>query len=331
MRKIKLVSIFLILIMILGVSPVQAVTNDCNKGAIKEKSIKIGKGKYKLDGILTLPSKGQDVPVVILVQGSGQSNMDEAIPPSEINTPFKDIAQGLAERGIASIRFNKRYYQYKDTATKYITVEDEVTNDVNYAINFAKKQDRIDEDKIYIVGHSLGGMLGPKIAKDNEEVAGIISLAGSPRKLEDIMADQLKVIYANLPDAQKEEVFKAIDENVAMVKNLKEGDENLYPFGTSSYYWASLNKIDTPEIAKELNIPMFFMQGDADLQVYPDVDFKMWQDILKGKRNVSFKLYPGLNHIFMKDTELNGEPYGKKDNVDISVISDMANWINKMD
>lgn len=298
----------------------------------EESKIAIGDGENKLDGILTLPKNTENPSVVVMVQGSGQSDMDETIG-ALANKPFKDIAHGLAQNGIASIRYNKRYYQYQNTATPTITIEDEVLNDVYFAVDMAAKNENLNSEKIYIVGHSLGGMLAPKIAKENANVAGIISLAGSPRKLEDIILDQNKDAIDAMSDKSDEEkklMLDQVKEEVNKVKNLKPEDKSTTIFGINSEYWNSLNTINTPEIVKELNIPMLFLQGDADFQVYADVDFKEWKDILLGRDNATFKSYPGLNHLFMKN---NGKSditeYDIKGNVDDTVISDMADWINK--
>lgn len=92
----------------------------------------------------------------------------------------------------------------------------------------------------------------------------------------------------------------------------------------------SLNKINTPEISKSLTIPILILQGKADFQVSPDIDYKAWQDILAGKSNVTFKLYDNLNHLFM---QTNGKKditeYSIKGTVDKQIITDIATWIDK--
>ncbi|MGL5694934.1 MAG: alpha/beta hydrolase [Peptostreptococcaceae bacterium] len=296
----------------------------------EEVEIKIGDDKDKLDGILTLPKNTTKSPVVIMVQGSGQSDMDETINQ---NKPFKDIANGLAENGIASIRYNKRFYQYPQSAGKDMTIQDEVINDVNLAIELAAKNEKLDSEKIYVLGHSLGGMLAPEIANKNDKVAGIISLAGTPRKLEDVILDQNKEAVEAMTDksdAEKKDLLKQVESEINKVKNLKDSDKGQEVLGINSEYWISLNNINTPEILKNLTIPMLYLQGEKDFQVYADVDYKMWQELCEGKENAEFKLYPDLNHLFMKS---NGKrditEYDTKGNVDNSVIEDISNWVNK--
>lgn len=304
--------------------------NSKSQGKFDEKKITIGNGENNVDGILTMPKDVEKPPVVILVQGSGQSDMDETIGK---NKPFKDIASGLAEKGIATIRYNKRFYQYQNLAPKDLTIQDEVLNDVNFAIDFAYNNENLNKEKLYVLGHSLGGMLAPEIAKNNKEVTGIISLAGSPRNLEDIMLDQNKEGLDKMTDLTEEEkaaILGQVQDEVNKVKSLKPNEKADPIFGLNSEYWDSLNKLNVPETVKALDIPMLFLQADADFQVYTDVDFKAWKDILNENNNATFKLYPNLNHLFMQS---NGKgditEYDVEGTVDTAVISDIANWVNK--
>ncbi len=296
-----------------------------------ETAIKVG--EYALDGMLTLPKGVEKPPVIILVHGSGQSDMNETVGANQ-NTPFKDIAHGLAERGIATIRYNKRYYQFPEKAFADLRVEDEVIADVYAAVDYAGSCGEVDGTKIIVLGHSLGGMLAPVIARDNPEVKGLISFAGSPRYLEDIVYDQnAEVVNASsLSEEDKAKTLEQVKAEADKVKrltadNIKSGSVIL---GMSEAYWLSLTQSNGGVIAPGLDIPMLFMQGGADFQVYPDADFKAWQDILAGRDNCTFKLYEGLNHLFMAT---NGKrdisEYDPKGTVDAAVLDDIAAWVKE--
>ena len=125
---------------------------------IREKVI-IGKDtKYPLKGMLTLPSGAErPVPAVVFVHGSGASNMDEKVGKL---TPFKDLADGLAESGIASVRYDKRTFAhaFKLLREKDITVKTETIEDAILATEMLKNDPRIDRENIFIIGHSMGAI-----------------------------------------------------------------------------------------------------------------------------------------------------------------------------
>jgi len=295
-----------------------------------EMPIKVGDPQYPLDGMLTTTKATAVVPMVILVHGSGSSDMNETIG-SAGNAVFADLAHGLAERGIASIRYNKRYYQYPQKATQTLTVWDEVINDANAAIELARKTDGIDENKIFIIGHSLGGMLAPEIAKENTDIAGFVSLAGSPRKLEDIILDQNKAAIAvmNNTTIEKKAIWDSVLTLVNQVKAIRPESPHVTILNMNSEYWLSLNQTNAADIVVSIAIPMLFLQGGADFQVSPEADFALWQKLLKGHKDAQFKLYPGLNHLFMKSNgKADLSEYNTKANVEAQVIADIAGWIH---
>lgn len=297
-----------------------------------EKDITVGSSQFPLNGILTMPANVKNPPIVVLVQGSGQNDMDETAGAVS-NKPFEDIAKGLAEKGIASIRYNKRYYQYLDQMPETMTIYDEILDDVALAIDYAAGVDGIDSNKIYVAGHSLGGMLAPKIANDNPEVAGIIVLAGSARQLQDIIYDQNEEVLVQddtLTEEERTQYLAMIKENIDAAKNVT-ADQLAEPMlGFTGYYWRALNEIDTKTIVTGLSIPMLFLQGSADFQVYPEKDFVLWKELLKGHDNASFIEYENLNHLFMPTTGARDvTDYNVKANVDDKVITDMAEWIKQ--
>lgn len=102
----------------------------------------LGPGERRLDvpsplgplpGIFTTPAGPGPFPVVVLVAGLGPHDGDETIGP---NKPFRDIAQGLAAAGIASLRCDKRTLTYASqvAARDDVLIDDEVTNDALAAI-----------------------------------------------------------------------------------------------------------------------------------------------------------------------------------------------------
>ena len=282
-----------------------------------------------LEGILTLPNNIQKPPVVLMIAGSGPQDANETVGASG-NKPFADIAHGLAQQGVATLRYNKRTSQYPNEPDNLLdlTIQYEVLNDAASAVSLLRHSQWTDPQRIYVLGHSLGGMLAPKIAQDNE-LAGLISLAGSPRSLLDIMSDQNEAAaMAGQITPQQLAQAKALIEKA---KNAQQGDTSSL-LGTTGNYWHSLNQIDTPSIVSSLDIPMLFLQGDADFQVSPEKDFGAWKDALSGKPNAQFRLYSGLTHLFTPlppNASGSTADYDEPQNVDPQVLTDIAAWIKE--
>ena len=145
---------------------------------------------------LTIPNGTGPFPAVVLVHGSGPNDRDETYGP---NKPFKDIAWGLASVGIVVLRYEKRTKQYpqESAAIQNFTVQDETIYDALAAVELLNNSSIVDHSKIFVLGHSLGGMLAPRIALQESQIAGLIILAGATRHLEDLMLEQTRYL-ANL-------------------------------------------------------------------------------------------------------------------------------------
>lgn len=296
----------------------------------EEKEIQIGKGIWALPGTLSLSKGTGPFPGVVLVHGSGPNDRDETIGP---NKPFRDLAHGLASRGIAVLRYEKRTKHHQimmALSVDSITIKEETIDDAAAAVEALAHQEKIDPNRIFVLGHSLGGMLIPRIGKASPRVAGFISLAGSTRPLEDLVLEQTKYILSldgKLTDeAQKK--LQEIEQQVAKVKSLKLSEEKGALFlGAAAKYWLDLQGYKPAEAAEELSKPMLILQGERDYQVTME-DFANWKKALGSRKDVKFISYPKLNHLFVEG-ECKSTPaeYSSPGNVAKVVVDDIAKWI----
>ena len=298
--------------------------------AFREKEITVGQGEWALPGTLTVPSGPGPFPAVILVHGSGPNDRDETIGP---NKPFKDLAWGLASRGVAVLRYEKRTKQHsaKLASVRAFTVKEEVLDDAVAAVAALRTTEGIDPKRIFVLGHSLGGMLVPHIGRLDANIAGLISLAGATRPLEDAIPEQYAYIFSldGSISAEEEKQLNQAKADADKVKSLKPEDANsaVTIFGAPASYWLDLFGYDPTELARTLKQPLLILHGERDYQVTMK-DFERWKAALATKKNVSFKLYPSLNHLFISGTgRSTPSEYAQAGHVDEQVIADIAAWI----
>lgn len=303
-----------------------------------ETAISLGYDKEKpLNGMLTLPDDVEKPPVLILLQGSGKNNMDSLIGASD-NRFFADLAHGLAGLGVASIRYDKRSYAYPEDVTDIGT---EYLYDVKDAVRFAREDERVDGNRLYLAGHSQGGMLSPKIVSDNPEFKGFISMGGTLRRMEDLILEQNKVMNAGneeLSSDEKEAADAEIADLVAKIKGLdaeEDASSGVLLYGYPETYWKSLNEIDSLGLAEKLaseEFPMLILQGINDFQVTYDTDYALWQETTAENPNAVCIAYEGLSHVFMPGSmEFERTVYDPPAHVDAAVIRDIADWVNRQD
>ena len=304
---------------------------------MRTEAIIVGKGgKYPLKGILTLPDHlSGPVPAVVFVHGSGSSNMDEKVGKC---TPFKDLAEGLAEFGIAAVRYDKRSFAhpFKLLKEKNITVKEETIEDAILATELLKKDSRIDKENIFIIGHSMGGMLAPRIDAEGGNYKGLILMAGSPRKLEEIMLDQNEAVMRSGKGLLQWFVKTQVAKISAMFEGMyelsdEEAKKKKVGNGTTLYYFKEMGEHSSPDYLLKLKKPVLIMQGEKDFQATPEKDFAAYKELLKDKENVTFKMYANLNHLFVNSVYGNimkaMKEYKLEQHIGETVIKDLADWI----
>ncbi len=291
----------------------------------------------QLEGYLTVPVKTPNPPVVLLVQGSGAANRDEAIGALR---PFMDLAHSLAENGIASLRYDKRFFTHPNSGVKLgydLTVKDEVLYDVEAAIDFLVEDERIDPEKIFVLGHSLGGMLSPAIAVENKEVKGIVSMAGSLRPLYEISYDQniamseyLKENETNKKTLKKyEEMILQIEEDIKILRSdMTEVPNSQVLIGLFAGYQKSVKEYAGENFIDKVKVPILVLQGDADFQIKPETDFVLWEEALKDNENATLILYENLNHCMVLTNGKNDvTEYDVPADIPQEVIDDISEFI----
>ncbi len=293
--------------------------------AFEEHEVTVGAAPA-LPGTLTVPKGAGPFPAVVLVHGSGPCDRDESVGAAK---PFKDLAWGLASRGIAVLRYEKRS---RHAPAGIVTQRDEVESAAHDAIELLLRTPRIDPKRVFLLGHSQGGYLAPRIAEANPRLAGVVILAGSTRSVVDSVIEQLAYFMTLSPgdDAlrAKVEEARAFKQRVE-APELRADEDLAFPLGGSmkAAYFLDVRGYDPPAIAKKLGCPLLVLQGERDYQVTMK-DFDGWRAALEARPLATLKTYAPLNHLFVSGSGAPGPAeYETPGHVDAQVVDDIAAWI----
>jgi uncharacterized protein len=287
----------------------------------KEREVTVGDGEWKLPGTLTVPVGAGPFPAVVLVHGSGPNDRDETVGGAKV---FKDLAEGLASRGIVVLRYQKRTMQYRARIASIarFTVQEETVEDAVKALALVRSQPEVNGRRVFVIGHSLGAYVAPRIAEQDGKLAGIVLMAGNVRPLEDLLVEQVE--YMGIKGDQLDR-SKALQ---AKVKKLETSDEDSPALGGLPVsYWLDLKEYDPAAAAKKLAIPALILQGERDYQVTM-TDFALWKTAVGSSKGVVMKSYPALNHLFVpgEGKSLPAE-YSRPGHVAPAVIDDIAKFV----
>jgi pimeloyl-ACP methyl ester carboxylesterase len=256
-------------------------------------------GQCTLGGTLSVPTGEDTVPGVVIVHGSGPSDRDGTQGP---NKPYKELAWGLASRGVAVLRYDKRTVACDVNPTS-LTIDDVTTDDALTALQRLREHSRVAQDSTFVAGHSLGGLLAPRIATRDGSLAGAVMLAPGPaRPIADVILDQQQYILSHrpLPEPQRESQITTAEQMAEQIRSLDIGEDEIVAGLAGRAYFESLAAYDGPQTAVDLSTPLFLAQGERDYQVTPDGDFAIWQEALSGQSTVELERYEGLNHLFQE-------------------------------
>ncbi len=270
---------------------------------VVEQAVEIATPDIVLPGTITLP-EGADgpVPVVVMVAGSGPTDRNGNGPLVQTNT-YALIAWGLAERGVASLRYDKRGLGVSGLTIDHskLTVDD-YANDAALAIALVQEDPRFS--RVYALGHSEGAMLVLKAANHDAAVDGIVMMSGAGRRLSEIVHDQL---------AQQTDAATLAQIDAAWSRFLLGEDPGpVPPIAAPLFvpvYRRFLQSMDAYDPAAELarlSAPLMIVQGGMDWQVTTED-----ADRLRAARpDAEWLFIPEANHLF-KPAE-SGDPLSQQ-------------------
>ncbi len=283
----------------------------------REEAASVGAAPFVLPGTLSLPAGAGPFPGVVLVHGSGPNDRDETIAA---NKPFKDLAEGLASRGVSVLRYDKRTLTHGKRLTSGISLDEEVVVDAVAAVQLLRQRPEVDARRLYVIGHSLGALLAPEIALRAEPVAGAVLLAPPGRAPWDVVLGQMR--HLELPREQLTAVEKTAEQ-------FRAGRFEGELLGAPGSYWREWAARDGVAMSKKLHKPLLILRGDRDYQI-TEADLATWKKGLAGVRDVEISTIPGNNHLFIQGTGKPGPAeYTVPGHVDPAVIERIVSFVTQ--
>jgi dienelactone hydrolase len=301
-----------------------------NPKTFDERDIMLGSGPLAVPGTLTLPRERGARAGVVLLSGGGPFDRDET---SGANKSLKDIAWGLASRGVAVVRFDKVTYAHSQQVASMpdFTMADEYVPHAVAAVHLLQRQPTVDPARVFVLGHSMGGKVAPRVASAEASVAGLVILAGDAQPMQLAAIRIAHYLAALTPGPDAEDALEAITRQAAMVDSPELSPTtpaSELPFGLSGSYWLDLRGYDPASAAATLNKPMLILQGGRDYQVTVEDDLSRWKAGVGHRSDVTIRVYDADNHLFFPGAgPSTPAEYEAAQHVDPAVIADITTWL----
>ncbi|HEX3722303.1 MAG TPA: alpha/beta fold hydrolase [Nitrolancea sp.] len=299
--------------------------------AFDEQEVTVGDGPLAVGGTLSLPRIPGQHPGIVLLAGSGPQDRDETIGRNKI---LKDLAWGLASRGVAVLRFDKVTYAHgREIATRDFTLVDEYVPHALSAVELLRDHHAVDAGRIFLAGHSLGGTVAPRVAASEPIIAGIVLLAGGVAPLHWSAVRQATYLASLDPNlaATYQPMIETFTRQAIAIDKLDASSNtpaSELPFGTPASYWLDLRGYDPVATAASLGKPMLILQGGRDYQVTVADELSRWRDGLAASPDVTIRIYDADDHMFFPGSgPSTPAKYEPAQHMDREVITDIANWL----
>lgn len=294
-----------------------------------EQDVTVGDGPLAVPGTLTLPRGRGTRPGVVLLAGGGPFDRDETNGP---NKPLKDLAWGLATRGVTVLRFDKVTHVHSSVINEpgYTMTQEYVPHAVS-ALRLLRQQPGVDPGRVFVLGHSMGGKAAPRVAAAEPSVAGLVLLAADTNPMHRSAIRVARYLASMNPGLGVEDAVTTLTRQAERVDSpdLSAATPAAdLPFSLPASFWLDEREYDPVPAAAALGKPMLILQGGRDYQVTVQDDLARWREGLGHRADVTIRVHDADNHLFFPGTgESTPADYVPPQHVDPAVIADIAQWL----
>jgi uncharacterized protein len=279
---------------------------------------------YTLAGTLTLPrgaSAQHPVPAIVTITGTGPQDRDEMSPSLPSYRPFRQFADSLSRRGIAVLRMDDRGVGASGGTFKR-TTDEGFRDDIRSGLAYLRSRPEIDATHLGLVGHSEGAITAPMVAEVEPSVRAIVLLAGVSGNLMPTLTYQLtNQIQHNgkLTATQKDSAIAALPHRIDSI----EASDPWWRFILTHDFSADQRGVKSAAV--------LILVGQHDQQAEPKYQPAMVANFqAAGNGDVTARIIPGLNHLFVPDSDGFPGGYAKLPTpvlVDAGVIGLVTDWL----
>lgn len=287
-------------------------------GSVKTKRFRIKTPEgFSLSAAYTYVNDEEKHPAVFFIAGVGESNMDMS---NGTLAPTKEIAEGLAERGINSFRIDKRNLWYMSEFLPTDGLEKEYLIDCRMGIQYLKDQKATDG--IFLIGHSFGAQIASVLAYEDRSIDGVIAFHSTARHVADLLCDR----YI-LDEPDKRSYYNQMRKG-AMNATYANATGAKYLYGTD-YYWASVNDlVDTANNFLLADVPLLIVNSTADLLCFQE-DIDLWYRHFGNKSNAKIIIDDKMSHTGYEVDMTDPEVFNTPADFPQWVIDEFADFIKK--
>ena len=290
-----------------------------------EYRVTFGQAPWELDGTLTMPKGPGPFPAVVIL-GPGGGFAGESP-----NRWDRDMAQGLATHGVASLRFAERSVTHALAAAREpsFTLAEEYVDDALAAIGRLRLTPRVDPARVYLLGASIASFAMPRVASLDLDLAGLVLVSPSSGYIWDsawrMQQEQAKVDRTVSESEQRG--IEVLTARAAAIEAVAKGDGDPHDLGVRITYHLDLATYRPENVARYLPIPMFVIFGDR-VGVTPIEDQESWLSSLRRRGDTAFRVYKGHVHGLFDVTKSRPPALRSVGHVDEEVMIDIAAWID---